>query len=255
MIDSHCHLDQCEIPYSVIGKDLSALITVGTTARISQTTVKLAQQIEKVWAAVGIHPNEKDEAANPEARLKISTLAQNSQVVAIGETGFDNHWDIQSLEAQLELFEWHVTLARAVNKPLILHVRDKKGSFAASEKAAKAIAESNWKKGILHCFNGNEALLEIGLDMGWMVSFAGNLTYKNSKALHKAAELVPSHRLLLETDSPFLSPNPKRGKPNVPSNVWIVAEFMAAIRGISIVELERQTDSNAELIFNLPKIS
>ena len=91
--------------------------------------------------------------------------------------------------------------------------------------------------------------------MGWMVSFAGNLTYKNSKALHKAAELVPFHRLLLETDSPFLSPNPRRGKPNVPSNVWIVAQFMAAIRGISLEELERQTDANAKFIFNLSDAS
>ena len=235
--------------------DLSALISVGTTARASQTTVQLAQQLETVWATVGIHPNEKDEAANSAARVSIAALAQNSHVVAIGETGFDNHWDIQSLEAQRELFDWHVAVAKTVDKPLILHVRDKQGSFAASEKAANAIAESNWNKGILHCFNGNEPLLEIGLDMGWMVSFAGNLTYKNSKALHKAAELVPFHRLLLETDSPFLSPNPRRGKPNVPSNVWIVAQFMAAIRGISLEELERQTDANAKFIFNLSDVS
>ena len=235
--------------------DLSALISVGTTARASQTTVQLAQQFETVWATVGIHPNEKDEAANSAARVSIAALAQNSHVVAIGETGFDNHWDIQSLEAQRELFDWHVAVAKTVDKPLILHVRDKQGSFAASEKAANAIAESNWNKGILHCFNGNEPLLEIGLDMGWMVSFAGNLTYKNSKALHKAAELVPFHRLLLETDSPFLSPNPRRGKPNVPSNVWIVAQFMAAIRGISLEELERQTDANAKFIFNLSDVS
>ena len=235
--------------------DLSALISFGTTARASQTTVQLAQQFETVWATVGIHPNEKDEAANSAARVSIAALAQNSHVVAIGETGFDNHWDIQSLEAQRELFDWHVAVAKTVDKPLILHVRDKQGSFAASEKAANAIAESNWNKGILHCFNGNEPLLEIGLDMGWMVSFAGNLTYKNSKALHKAAELVPFHRLLLETDSPFLSPNPRRGKPNVPSNVWIVAQFMAAIRGISLEELERQTDANAKFIFNLSDVS
>ena len=251
MIDSHCHLDQCHDTYSVMGNDLSALVTVGTTARGSQETVRLARETATVWAAVGIHPNEKAEAADPEERGMISTLARKSQVVAIGETGFDNHWDIQPLDAQRELFDWHVTLARVTDKPLILHVRDKKGSSAASDEAAKAITEAGWPQGILHCFNGNEALLEAGLAMGWMVSFAGNLTYNNSEKLHKAAEMVPFRRLLLETDSPFLSPNPKRGQPNVPSNVWITAEFMAEIRGISIAELEKQTDANAALIFNL----
>jgi TatD DNase family protein len=251
VIDSHCHLDQCDDPYGAVGAALTAVVTIGTTPSLSQITVELAQDIEKVWAAVGIHPNEAEETSGSEARCLITKLASTPPVVAIGETGFDNHWDLKSLEAQRELFDWHVTVARTYDKPLILHVRDRQGSFAASEEAVKAITEACWPKGILHCFNGHEGLLETGLDLGWMVSFAGNLTYKNSKNLHRAAEIVPFDRLLLETDSPFLSPNPKRGQPNVPDNVWITAKFMAEIRGISVVELERQTDTNAALVFNL----
>ena len=251
MTDSHCHLDHCEDPHSAADPELAAIISVGTTAERCDATVELARDIANVWAAVGIHPNEAEEANDSLARKRVAALAEKPQVVAVGETGFDSHWNRQSLANQRELFLWHADLARARDKPLILHVRDRQGHDAASREAASALREADWPKGILHCCNGHAGLLEAGLELGWMVSFAGNLTYRSAGLIQAAARQVPDDRLLVETDSPFLTPMPKRGQRNVPNNVRLTAAFLAELRGLEVEELERLTDANAARVFNL----
>ena len=251
MTDSHCHLDLCDDPLSAADPDLAAIVTVGITAVRSQTCLDLARVLPNVWAAVGIHPNEFEEGADLQARNRVASLAEEPEVVAIGETGFDTHWDRQPLGAQEELFQWHAGLARVLDKPLILHVRDRQGRDDASSAAARAIQRAGWHKGVLHCFNGHEELLKAGLRLSWMVSFAGNLTYRSATPIQEAARRVPEDRLLVETDSPYLSPHPKRERRNIPANVRLTAGFLAELRGCPPDELESLTDANAARLFAL----
>ena len=173
-------------------------------------------------------------------------------MVAIGETGFDTHWDDETLESQRRAFDWQAELARRLDKPLILHVRDAQGREDASLAAAAAIREAGHRRGILHCFNGHAGLLEAGLALGWMVSFAGNVTYKSAGALRDAARAVPEDRLLVETDSPYLAPVPMRGRRNTPAYVRHTAELVAEVRGVTLDALEPVLDRNATRVYGLP---
>ena len=251
MIDSHCHLDFCNDTAAAADASLRALVSVGTTVTRSRATLELAETYPNVWAAVGIHPNNASDASDEAVREAIEDLARHPRVVAIGETGFDTYWDDETLDTQRESFLWQADLARRLDKPLILHVRDKKGGEDASLETQRMLKEVGYPKGILHCCNGHDALMDTGLELGWFVSFAGNLTYKNAPELHAAAGRIPQDRLLVETDSPFLSPVPKRGEPNVPANVRHTAAFLAELRGESLEEVEAYTDENAARVYGL----
>ncbi|MFO7546086.1 MAG: TatD family hydrolase [Trueperaceae bacterium] len=255
MIDSHCHLDHCSDPEAAVDPDLRAIVTVGTTVDRCRLAVAAAERHPNVWAAVGIHPNDASEALDPEARSQVETMAEHPRVVAIGESGFDRYWDAQTPEVQRASFDWQVTLARRHDKALILHVRDADGSDEASREAADAIRGAGWGRGVLHCFNGHPELLAAGLELGWMVSFAGNVTYKNAHAVRESATLVPADRLMVETDSPFLAPVPMRGKRNVPAYVRHTATALASLRGVPIAELEPLLDANAARLYGLPEAS
>lgn len=252
MTDSHCHLDRCADPREAADPTLTALVTVGTDAERSRVAVALAHELPNVWAAVGVHPTDAAEAADPAARAEIERLARDDRVVAIGETGVDLYWDAASLETQRAAFAWQADLAATVDKPLILHVRDKQGREEASLAAARWIEEAGHHRGVLHCFNGHPGLLRAGLELGWMVSFAGNLTYRNAEPIRAAARDVPLDRLLVETDSPFLAPEPHRGKRNRPAHVRHTAAYLAELRGLEPARLEALTDANAARLYGLP---
>lgn len=252
MTDTHCHLDYCDDPEQAARADLSAIVSIGTTLERCKRTLQLAEQLGHVWAAVGIHPNDVEEAAEPLIREQIEALARHPKVVAIGETGIDTYWDKHPVKAQRESFVWQADLAKRLGKPLILHVRDKQGQEDASLEAARLITEAAHPQGILHCFNGHEGLLEAGLSLGWFVSFAGNLTYKNAKVIQAAAQRAPQDRLLVETDSPYLTPQAKRGQRNVPANVRLTATFLAELRGEPFADIEVATDANAKRVYGLP---
>lgn len=249
MTDSHCHLDHCADPEAAADPTLAAIVSVGTTPARSRATVALAERFANVFAAVGIHPTDAGEAQDEAARREIEALASHPRVVAIGETGVDTYWNAAALELQEASLRWQAGLARRLDKPLILHVRDKGGREDASLAAARLIAEAAWPKGVLHCFNGHPELLGTGLELGWMVSFAGNLTYKNARALHQAATRIPEARLLVETDSPFLTPQPRRGERNVPANVRFTAQALAELRGEPPERVEAYTDENAARLY------
>ncbi len=251
MIDTHCHLDYCADPDAAADPTLTAMVSIGTNVERCQKTLELATRYPHVWAAVGIHPNNASDAKDKSIREQIEAMALHPKVVAIGETGFDTHWDDEPLETQRESFLWQVELARKLDKPLILHVRDKQGQEDASLEAARLLREMNYSKGILHCFNGHQKLLEVGLELGWFVSFAGNLTYPKAKELHEAAKIISKDRLLVETDSPFLSPIPKRGEKNVPANVRYTAAFLASLRHERLDKVEAYTDANAKRVYGL----
>lgn len=252
MTDSHCHLTACNDPEAAASPGLRALVTVGTDPEDGRRALALAERLPNVWVALGIHPNSAQEAT-PEARAQVAALLAHPKVVGVGETGFDTYWDAAPLAVQRELFFWHAELAAAHDKPLILHVRDKTGQVAASKEAATCLAQAGHTKGVLHCFNGHPELLEVGLELGWFVSFAGNVTYKNAGNLREVAARVPEARLLVETDSPYLTPQPKRGERNVPENVHHTATALAELRGVPAAAFERLTDDNAARVYGLPR--
>lgn len=249
MTDSHCHLDFCDDPATAADPSLSAMVSVGISLERAQNTVQLADTYPNVWAAVGIHPNNASDAKDPGIRAGIEELATHRRVVAIGETGFDTYWDDEPLDVQRESFLWQAELAQRLDKPLILHVRDKKDEQRSSLETLRMIQEVAYRKGILHCCNGHDTLIDGGLELGWYVSFAGNLTYKNAPELHAAAKRIPQDRLLVETDSPFLAPVPMRGKRNIPANVRHTAAYLATLRNESLAEVEAYTDANAARVY------
>jgi TatD DNase family protein len=251
MTDTHCHLDYCDNPNQAADPRLTTIVSIGTNVERCQKTLALAETHPNVWAAVGIHPNNASDMKSAEIRQAIEGMAKHPKVVGIGETGFDAYWDDETLETQAESFLWQAALARTHNKALILHVRDKQNHQEASLMACKMLEEASYSKGILHCFNGHPKLLEIGLRLGWMISFAGNLTYKKATELHEVAKTLAKEKILLETDSPFLAPVPKRGQKNQPSYVRYTAAFLAELRGESLEEVESYTDTNAKHIYGL----
>lgn len=253
MIDSHCHLTRLgpgDAPDDPVA-DLRAVVSVGTSVADAHATVAIAVRDPRVFAAVGIHPNNASEARSAATREAIEQLAAHPRVVAIGETGFDDHWQDETLAAQREAFEWHADLARRLGKPLVLHVRDRQGGSDATRSAVEAITAAGHEQGMLHCFNGDARLYEAAIELGWYVSFAGNLTYKSAAAIREVAGFAPLERLLVETDSPYLAPLPHRGKPNVPANVRLTAARLADIRGSDPRALEQQLDANAARLFRL----
>lgn len=250
MTDSHCHLTRMPDPDAAVASSgLDWLVTVGTSLGDSRAALELAGRHPNVRVAVGVHPNEASLARDPGVRAGIEELAEDGLVVALGETGFDTHWQEETLQSQAAAFEWHAELAARLGKPLVLHVRDAQGKDDASRTAAEAISASGVRKGVLHCFNGHATLLEAGLRAGWHVSFAGNLTYPSATAIRDSAKQVPEDRLLVETDSPFLAPVPHRGKPNEPALVHHTAAKLAEVRGVEEEQLESVLDANAARLF------
>lgn len=252
VIDSHCHLDRVDDLHTALDNDLRAMVTIGTDVPRSRAAVDLAEREQRVYAVVGVHPNEASAADDPDVRAGIEALAGHPRVVAIGETGFDDHWRDETLETQRRAFDWHARVAHEAGKPLVLHVRDRQGGDAASRAAERALRATPDVRGVLHCFGGDQGLLEAGLDLGWMVSFAGNLTYKSATRLREAAAKVPPDRLMVETDAPFLAPVPHRGQRNVPGFVVHTARVLAEVRGDDPDELERRLDANAVRFYRLP---
>jgi TatD DNase family protein len=252
VIDSHCHLDRVDDLEDALTAELRAFVTVGTDLPRSRLAVELAERDPRVFAVVGVHPNEASLADDPAVRRGIEELADHPRVVAIGETGFDDHWRDETLETQRRAFDWHASVARATGKPLVLHVRDRQGGDDASRAAERALRSAPDVHGVLHCFGGDPGLLSAGLDLGWMVSFAGNLTYKSASRLRDVAAEVPADRLLVETDAPFLTPVPHRGKRNRPAWVVHTARVLAEVRGERPEALERRLDANAERFYRLP---
>lgn len=251
VIDTHCHLTSMTLDVHDAIAGLAAVVTVGTSVEDARAAVALARGTPRIRTAVGIHPNTASAAASVEVRSAIEELTGLEEVVAIGETGFDTHWDRETLDVQQTAFDWHAQVAATVDKPLVLHVRDAQGSDGASRAAERAIQRAGHSKGVLHCCNGDQRLIDAALELGWYVSFAGNLTYKSAAQLRLAASAVPFERLLVETDSPYLAPLPHRGERNRPAYVVHTARVLADLRGVGEAEMERLLDGNARRLFAL----
>ena len=253
MIDTHCHLDHSGFTEEAV-QNLRALITIGTDPSNWGYAVDLTTD-PRIFAALGVHPNAADSARNAHTRATLEVLLNEDRVVGVGETGFDTHWDTQTLADQQFAFDWQAELAHALQRPLIMHIRsrpEQQPASNASHIARRALARYPGNLVVLHCFNGDEGLLELALEREFYVSFAGNLTFKNARELHAAAVRVPRERLLVETDAPYLAPVPKRGKRNQPTWVHHTAHFLAELLGEDAQALERTLDANAIRAFSLP---
>ncbi len=248
MIDSHCHLTLCEPPSAELVAAAAAvgvrrMLTVGLGEDSNPLAIELAEGSEAVWAAVGRHPNSAA-GFDDEAAAAIEELAAHPQVAAVGETGLDYFRETAPREDQRRAFEAQIEIARRVAKPLVIHMRDSlEDTFEILREHSAGVTV------VLHCFSGGPDAIPEAVERGWVCSFAGNLTYPKSEPLRQACRLVPDELLLVETDSPFLSPQPVRGKPNEPANVVDTAERVAEERGITYTELEALVDANAARVF------
>lgn len=247
MIDTHAHLAACAEPPALLLErarqvGVDRVITVGTTIDSSRAALETADVDEGVFATLGVHPHE---AGGGEAgRMdELRDLLGHERAVAVGETGLDFFRDYAPRSAQLRLFEQHLGLASELGKPVVIHARE------ADEEVATTLAGFAGTV-VLHCFS-SPRLLPVALERRYYVSFAGNVTFPKADDLRAAAAHVPADRLLAETDSPYLAPQPRRGRPNEPANVIHTVAALAAARGEDVAELVRQIDRNATAAFSL----
>jgi TatD DNase family protein len=244
VIDTHAHLDACAEPADVLverARDagVNRILSVGTKESSWRETLAIAQRHDGVVAALGIHPHE---AADGDVAGLRESLG-HANVVAVGETGLDYFRDYAPRDAQRRIFDEQLQLAAEVGKPVIIHTR-------AAEEDTLAVLEGFDGTVVMHCFS-SLPLLEPALERGWYVSFAGNVTYKNAHDLRSAAYAVPAERLLAETDSPYLAPVPRRGRPNEPANVVHTVAALAQARSADAGELAAQIEANAVRCFSL----
>lgn len=246
MIDTHAHLDACADPPGELVRrareaGVVTILTVGTTIERGRTALELADRHEEVFAIVGIHPHEATDDHDLDA---LRDLLAHPRAVAVGETGLDFFRDYAPHDRQLALFRQHLELAAELGKPVVIHNR------AADEDVLEALASFEGTV-VLHCFSYLSAL-PVVLERGYYVSFAGNATYKNASDLRLAATQVAPDRILTETDAPYLSPEPLRGRPNEPAHVVHTLAALARTRGEDVDELAAQVDENARRAFGLP---
>jgi TatD DNase family protein len=248
VIDTHAHLDALEEPAAAVlararQAGVRRVITIGTGIDSGRRAVALADREEGVYAALGIHPHEagrKEAARVPELRA----LLGHDRAVAVGETGLDHFRNYAPRDAQQRLFEKHLALAAELELPVVVHCR------AAAEATADVLAGFRGRV-VLHCFS-EPALLPVALERGYWVSFAGNVTYPRGEPLRAAAAAVPTDRILVETDCPYLAPQPVRGRPNEPAFVVHTAAALATARGEEPDELAAHIEANAAEVFSLP---
>ncbi len=247
MTDSHAHLDACEEPAAAVERALEAgvsrIVTIGTGIESSRAALVLAEQHESVFAALGVDPHQ---AASADARRldELRELLQHPKAVAVGETGLDTVRQFASPADQRRLFEAQLALAAELGLPIVVHSR------AAEDETAAALSSFGGTV-VLHCFS-SPALLPAALERRYYVSFAGNVTYPKASELREAAAAVPNDRLLVETDSPYLSPQPVRGRTNEPAHLGHTVAALAEVRGVEPAGLAAQTHANAAAAFGLP---
>ena len=225
------------------------IIAIGVTADSSAAAVRLAAQYPAVYAAVGIQPNYCREA-NPGDWERVVELANSPKVVAIGETGLDRYWDYTPFDMQQDYFDRHLRLSQQTGLPFVVHTRNSDLDVLTMLRKAHSRGPL---RGVMHSFTGDLATAQECLEMGMYISFAGMVTFKKSEELRNVAAAIPADRILVETDSPYLSPEPLRGKRNEPANVIHTALLLAEVRQVSFEEFAAQTANNAQTLFGLQR--
>ena len=256
LIDTHAHLADArladrlnEVLRAASDRGVARILAIGTTAADSQSVVQIAGTYPGVFATVGIQPNHVAEAAAGDW-ASIERLAREPNVVALGETGLDRYWDYTPFDQQQAMFDRHLELARALDKPVVIHCRDCEADIVAQLERARPPV-----RGVLHSFTGTWDDAQAFLALGLHISFAGMITFPTKKldALRDAAARIPLDRVLVETDSPYLAPQSVRGKTNEPGHVAETAAFVAKLRDLSVEDFAAATTANARALFRLPE--
>lgn len=253
-VDAHTHLDACgaktaEDVREMLDRAQSAgvgrVVTVADDIDSARWAVEAATWDDRVFAAVALHPTRTKDFGDDD-RATLEELAAHPRVVAVGETGLDYYWDYSPPEPQQEAFRWHIDLAKRTGKPLMIHDRE------AHDDILRILDEEGApEKVVFHCFSGDAEFAKSCVDAGYVLSFAGTATFRNAKGLREAAEAVPLEQMLVETDAPFLTPHPFRGRPNQPYCVNYTLRDLAELRGMNVDELAVATTATAERVFGL----
>ncbi len=256
LFDSHAHLNQTDFDADraeMIARaqvaGVECIVTVGYSVASSEQSIALAAMFPMLRAAVGIQPNDTIHAA-PGDWDRILELASAPGVVAIGETGLDRYWDTSPLELQQDYFDRHLRLSQQTGLPFIVHTRESDADVLAMLREAR---ERGPLAGVMHSFTGTAETAAECVALGLYISFAGMVTFKKSVALRAVAATIPADRILIETDAPYLSPHPLRGKRNEPAHLVHTAECLAGIRGVTTEDFAEQTTRNAEKLFQIKR--
>jgi TatD DNase family protein len=253
IIDTHAHLtdDRFRQEFESFlaqakAADVLGMLSVGTTLESSRQCIELAERFSEIRAAVGIHPNNCCQASVDDW-AGIESMCKHPRVAALGETGLDRYWDDCPWDVQVDYFRRHLALSRLTNLPVVIHTRD------CAEETLEILREESTQgpiAGVMHSFTGPQMVADGCLELGLYISFAGMVTFKNGEEIRKIAKSVPSDRILVETDSPYLTPEPYRGKrPNHPALVAHTLAAIAALRGVSATDFAQQTTENAQRLF------
>jgi TatD DNase family protein len=259
LIDSHCHIDGKEFDEDreeVVKRAQDAgvrlMLNVGTGEPKSgsfERAVELAEKYDCVFASVGVHPHDAKTFDDEAEKLLRGLIAQSKKVIAWGEIGLDYYYNHSPRDVQKEVFKRQLKIARELGLPVIIHSRDAEEDTL--EILREEVSNENFAGGIMHCFGGTVSMARDCLDIGFLISFAGNVTFKKADNLRDAAKVVPLDRLLVETDCPYLTPIPYRGKRNEPARVVETAKFLAGVYGLEFEELASATTENFFKFFKM----
>ncbi|MGL4952835.1 MAG: TatD family hydrolase [Culicoidibacterales bacterium] len=251
--DTHCHLNAEQFRGEIEGilenakqADVKFMLVVGFDRQTIEDAVSLAEAHEHIYAAVGWHPVDAIDLTETDL-ARIEQLMIHPKVVAVGEIGLDYHWDKSPYEVQQIVFEQQIELALKYDKPIIVHDRD---AHQAVYETLKKYAQRGLR-GVMHSYSASSEMVKAFTELGFMISLSGVITFKNAKMPKKVAELTPLEYLLIETDAPYLTPHPYRGKRNEPAYVALVAEEIALLKGISVDEVAKATSENAKRLFKI----
>lgn len=255
LIDTHTHLfddrfrkDLPAVLERAAAAGVERVVCLGIDLESSLASVELAKAHPLVVAAVGIQPNSAAEAKPDDWDAVVKLAESEPRVVAIGETGLDRYWDRAPFDLQEYYFARHIELARRLDKPFVIHCREAETDVVL---ALRAQAARGPFRAVMHSFSGDLATAQACLEMGLYISFAGMVTYPNAQTLRDVAKEVPLDRLLVETDCPYLAPQPVRGKRNEPAYVAYTAALLAEVKSVSVAEIEEHTTRNAKALFGL----
>jgi TatD DNase family protein len=250
IIDSHCHLDYeplinniNDVLLNAKKNNITHLLTIGTSLESSKKVIEIVEKYENIYGSIGIHPNSTTSHLDDLDKL-IDIKKKSKKIIGFGETGLDYFYKRSEKKDQIFSFEKHIEFATCEKVPVIIHTRD------ADEDTISIIKKNYTKtKFLIHCFTGNLEFAKKLLDLGCLISFSGIITFKNLTDLRSVVKYVPMDKMLVETDSPYLSPDPLRGKSNEPANVKIIAEKVASIKGISLDDVANITTKNFNFFF------
>jgi len=250
IIDTHAHLykeyykDNLDLVINnAIASGIYKMICIGVDIKTSAESIKLSEKYNAIFASVGIHPHDSSNAESGYVK-KIKDMALNEKVVAIGETGLDFYYNLSNKDVQIESFNQHLQIAKELNLPCIIHSRN------ADDEILSILKNHNYQKTVIHCFSGNKGFANKLAKLGTFISVTGLITFGGTQ-LEDAIKSFPIDRIMLETDSPYLSPIPKRGKQNQPKYIEYIASKLASIKNIPFDRLIKETSKNATAFFDI----